>query len=678
MEIYHLKVFLEVARCLSFTEASDALNLTQPAVSAKIKSLESELGTALFHRLGRRIELTEVGKYLLEEGRYLVDVEAQILNEVEEIKRGKQGKVKIGYIANTIDDLLPTILFEYNRQYSQVKTQCLQFQSAEQLYRGLKNGEADVGISDLSFSRFEDLSEVTIGSVRYSLMVASSHHLAKRQWLSLKQLQDYPWVLLPDGTPSRTILTRRLHELGLSLADFSHVEVVDTLSQIQVYLLKGHYLSFMSDFEFQMERQAGWIKSIALEEFAFKLPLFLLMSKRMNRALQNLEQAASRSQKTLDSIGKFVAMVKANFPFSLQIDGETAAGTQPSLPAAAQKVPHFNSPHFFLRPPASQGSETMTLNIGTQNRTIQTVTAGLIIQRLGLLEHFLPREGRYSKINYQIQWWDYTSGAPIVAGLASKNIDIGILGDYPLLLSANHANRESVVKAQTRLVSFVASNLDGKGNEVIVPDRSSFNSLEDLQGRVIAVPFQSAAHGMLIRSLHHKHLLNNVNLTSIDNFDPQYLTNPTYPVDGYAYFAPFHEIVKHKGGFRRLLQDGSNELPTFHGVVVQAALAEQYPDVIVAYLKALIAAQYWYQTTPLAPSLVSQWVRLDPAIIAKTLCSLEARDGGVFFSDTRIHRDWLNEHIKQLMAIAGHESLSQINIEQWVQTEFLETAIATL
>ncbi|MEB3226771.1 MAG: LysR substrate-binding domain-containing protein [Synechocystis sp.] len=677
MEIYHLKVFLEVARCLSFTEASDALNLTQPAVSAKIKSLESELGTSLFHRLGRRIELTEVGEYLLEEGRYLVEVEAQLLNEIEEMKLGKIGKVKIGYIANTIDYLLPTILFEYNRKYSQVKTQCLQFKSAEQLYRGLKNGEADVGISDLSFAKFEDLSEAAIGSVRYSLMVASTHSLSQRQWLSLKQLQDHPWVLLPEGTPSRTILSHRLNELGLSLKDFSRVEVVDTLSQIQVYLLKGHYLSFMSDFEFQTERQAGWITSIPLEEFAFEMPLFLLMSKRMNRALQNLDQASSRNRRTLDSIGNFVDMVKVNFSLSCHPEARIEGITQQSPPTSAQKVPHFKSPNFSLRSSSSQTSETMTLNIGTQNRTIQTVTAGLIIQRLGLLEHFLPREGRYGKLSYQIQWWDYTSGAPIVAGLESKNIDIGILGDYPLLLSAHPSTNQSPT-GQTRLVSFVASNLDGQGNEIIVPDHSSFKSLEDLQGRVIAVPFRSAAHGMLIRSLHHKHLLDNVNLTSIDNFDPRYLTNPTYPVDGYAYFAPFHEIVKHRGGFRRLLQESYNELPTFHGVVVQASLAEQYPEIIVAYLKALIAAQYWYQKTPLASSLVSQWLGLDPAIVTKTLCSLEDRGGGGFFPETHIHRDWLNEHIKQLMAIAGHEYLSQINIEQWVQTEFLETAIATL
>ena len=75
MEIYQLKVFLEVARCLSFTEAADRLNLTQPAVSAKIKSLESNLGTDLFDRLGRKIELTAVGAYLLERGPQLIDLE---------------------------------------------------------------------------------------------------------------------------------------------------------------------------------------------------------------------------------------------------------------------------------------------------------------------------------------------------------------------------------------------------------------------------------------------------------------------------------------------------------------------------------------------------------------------------------------------------------------------------
>ncbi|NEO28060.1 MAG: ABC transporter substrate-binding protein, partial [Kamptonema sp. SIO4C4] len=497
--------------------------------------------------------------------------------------------------------------------------------------------------------------------------------------LSLKELQDQPWVLLPEGTPSRTILTHRLHELGVSLDDFSPIEVVDTPSQVQIYLLKGNYLSFMSNFEFQVERKAGWIKSIFLEEFALKMPLFLLLSKRMERALENRQQVSGRGKATLEPIAQFIALLKAGTQLLFDADLESEQNSEPSNSSRRETVPLFQSPNFFLRSPVSQASETIKLTIGTQNRTIQTITAGLIIQRLGLLEHFLPQAGRYSNTHYQIQWCDYTSGAPIVEGLESKTIDIGILGDYPLLLSASQQNAESSLSEQTRLISFIASNLDGTGNDVIVPNRSLLNSLEDLQGRAIAVPFSSAAHGMIIRSLHHKNLLERVRLTSIHNFNPHCLTRLNHPVDGYAYFAPFHEIVKHRGGFRRLLQESVNELPTFHGVVVQATLAEQYPEIIVAYLKALIAAQYWYLQTPLAPTLVSQWVNLDTAIIAKTLSPTEDHnEGSVFFFDPKIRTDWLQAHIEQLTAIAGHEYLSQINLNQWVQSEFLKKAFSSL
>jgi NitT/TauT family transport system substrate-binding protein len=74
MEVYQIRVFLEVARHLSSTEAADVLNLTQPAISAKIKSFYSEIGTPLFYRLGRKIQLTEVGQFLFEEGPKLIQI----------------------------------------------------------------------------------------------------------------------------------------------------------------------------------------------------------------------------------------------------------------------------------------------------------------------------------------------------------------------------------------------------------------------------------------------------------------------------------------------------------------------------------------------------------------------------------------------------------------------------
>lgn len=692
MEIYQLRVFLEVAKYLSFTEAADALNLTQPAVSAKIRSLEAELKTSLFHRSGRRVELTLVGQYLLDKGAELVNLEARLTQEIEEIKRGKLSSLKIGCISATADRWLPTLLFRYRQQYPQVQTQCVQFNLPDQLHRAITSGEIDVAISDLSFSGFDEISETIIDTIQYSLAISASHPLVKQSWLSLKELRNQPWVLPPEGFPNRIILDKRLEELGINWSSFSKVEVADSTNLIRTYLLEGYYLSFASNLEFQIEQQTNLIKMVPLEEFALGTPLFLLLPKRFSACLDYCNQSISNKNQELEPIQNFVKLAREGIqPFGKGIRknlrGDTSIASQitnsaPNINQSSHpQIARFQSPSFQARSHTAQSAttptKTLTLTIGTQNHTIQTVTAGLIMQRLGLLEHFLPREGRYSGTQYQIQWWNYSSGAPIVEGLRSKQIDIGVLGDYPLLLSAVQQNIETL--AETRLISFVASNPDGAGNDVIVPHRSLLNSFEDLKGRVIAVPFSSAAHGMMMRSLYRKQLLDDVRLTSIDALNPHSTNKRTQTVDGYAYFAPFHEIAKHKGGFRRLLEGDRDRLPTFHGVVVQQALTEAYPEVVVAYLKALLAAQYWYTTNPLAPTLVSRWINLDAAIVSKTLyVDGNSHAEGIFFPETQIRLDWINEHIRQLTMITDNEYLSQINLDRWVQAEFLEKAMATL
>lgn len=673
MEIYQLKVFLEVARCLSFTEAGDTLNLTQPAVSAKIKSLEATLGTPLFQRLGRRIELTQVGEYLLEEGPQLVDLENRLVTEIESIKQGKFSSLTIGCMADLACDWLPLKLYEYRRLHPDVKTSCQQFNQLEVLYRAIKNGEVDLGFSDLSFSAFDEISTITIDTIFYSLVVSQSHSLAQQSWVSLKELTEQSWVLLPEGYPSRTVLQKRMQELGLSLADLAHVEIVDTPSLVRTYLLQGHYITVASDLDFQMERQAGLMQSVPLEEFALGTPLFLLMSKRLNRALSTADQQAFRGRQALEPIHRFIALLQRS-----RRDLACGPSICPAIHAVqAPKVPRFQAPSFLLRPGTVTPAETLRITIGTQNQTIQTITAGLIMQRLGLLEHFLPREGRYSGTQYQISWPNYSTGAPIVAGLEAKQIDIGVLGDYPLLLSAMPADSTAMVPG-TRLISFVASSPDGTGNDIIVPQRSPLHAIEDLDGRTIAVPFSSAAHGMVMRSLHHHHLLEHVTLTSIENLTMQRLARPSSPADGYAYFAPFHEIARHKGQFRRLLQENLDRLPTFHGVVIRDDFADQYPEVAIAYLKALLAAQYWYMTCSIAPSLVSRWVNIDAAIVTKTLRSGDSSTTDVVYHpETQLRIDWLQAHIHHLSQISGQEHLGQINLDNWVQSEFLEQAAAT-
>ena len=255
MEIYHLKVFLEVARYLSFTEAADALNLTQPAVSAKIKSLESHLGVSLFHRLGRKIQLTSVGSYLLEAGPSLLALESRLINEINEIKQGKHSRLKIGCTTSIANGWLPKLLFKYHQKYPGIELECLPFDTVQQLHQAMTVGDVEIGFAETNLHDFDEIESLPIDSFQYFLMVAADHRLAKCQWLSLQELTSEVWVFPGAGTPERFALEERLMELGMQLSDFKHREFVQTPSLFSTFLTQGHYLGFGSSLQFSTERQ---------------------------------------------------------------------------------------------------------------------------------------------------------------------------------------------------------------------------------------------------------------------------------------------------------------------------------------------------------------------------------------------------------------------------------------
>lgn len=75
--------------------------------------------------------------------------------------------------------------------------------------------------------------------------------------------------------------------------------------------------------------------------------------------------------------------------------------------------------------------QTIEINIGTQNTTTNTVTGGVVIKELKLLEKHLPKTGKYKDTTYKIEWSNFTSGPPVTNGMMANKLQIGMMGDYP-------------------------------------------------------------------------------------------------------------------------------------------------------------------------------------------------------------------------------------------------------
>jgi len=233
-------------------------------------------------------------------------------------------------------------------------------------------------------------------------------------------------------------------------------------------------------------------------------------------------------------------------------------------------------------------AETIRVAIGTQDTTINCATGGLLIRELKLLEKYLPKDGRYKGVQYDIQWKNFTSGAPLTNEMVAGKLDIGAMADFPG--SFNGAAHEKAGK-RSIFISVLSGSTLGSGNGIVVPKGSSVQSLAELKGKTISVPFASTAHGMLLRAVKAQGWDpdKDVNITTQS---PEVAGSAlqTSKVAAHADFVPFAELFPHRGYARKIFDGSQAGAPTLHGSLVEADYAKKYPEVVVAYLRAAIEA----------------------------------------------------------------------------------------
>lgn len=112
--------------------------------------------------------------------------------------------------------------------------------------------------------------------------------------------------------------------------------------------------------------------------------------------------------------------------------------------------------------------KNVTITVGYQSKTINTVTAGTLLRSLGYFEKDL--NALHDGHTYKVDWQDYATGAPITAQMTAGKIDIGSMGDFPLLINAARGKQ---LGKPTHLVSVTGYNLRGGLNTIVTsPTRS--------------------------------------------------------------------------------------------------------------------------------------------------------------------------------------------------------------
>jgi DNA-binding transcriptional LysR family regulator len=246
MELTPLRYFRAIAAAGHMTRAARELGVTQPALSAMLRKLETELGAELFHRTGRGVELTDAGRLFLafaEESLRAADSGRKAVRELIGLERGL---IRVGGGATAIAYLLPPVISAVRRAHPGLRFYIREAGSVA-VTQAVLTGELDLGIVTLPVNP-GDAGRLVQGAAfedELRLIVPPSHRLAGRKGFAWKELAGEAFVGFEAGSAVREVIDSAARAAGVML---EVVMELRSIGSIQSMVRAGVGIGFVSRF----------------------------------------------------------------------------------------------------------------------------------------------------------------------------------------------------------------------------------------------------------------------------------------------------------------------------------------------------------------------------------------------------------------------------------------------
>lgn len=207
-----LELLLALARERHFGRAAEVSGVTQPTLSSTVKSLEDQFGILIVERGSRFRGFTPEGERVLEWARRLVGDSRTMKSEIEALKHGLSGHLRIGIIPTALP-FLPSVSIPFGDRFTDVRLTVLSLTSAAILDR-LADLELDVGISYIDDEPIDRCVAIPLYEEQYTVLVSPDSPLANAKTMTWTQAAQLPLCLLTPDMQNRRIVDRHLADAG--------------------------------------------------------------------------------------------------------------------------------------------------------------------------------------------------------------------------------------------------------------------------------------------------------------------------------------------------------------------------------------------------------------------------------------------------------------------------------
>lgn len=278
-----LQLLEAVARLGSYTRAAEEANLSQPAVSLQLKSLEERIGLPLFEQVGRTMNLTQAGEVVARHSRSIQDEIKSLVAEIDQLKGLKRGRLSISTVT-TVNYFSPTLLRIFCDRHEGIDV-TMGVANRQELLREVAESTVDMVIMGQPPADSELHAEPFLENP-LTIVAPPNHPLAKKKTVPVELLADQVFLMRESGSGTRSAMERFFADNGITITTSIEVSGAEALKQS---VQAGLGLALMSRDAVELEVTSGRLVELAVPGLPIRRHWYLV--HRANKTLSPSAQA---------------------------------------------------------------------------------------------------------------------------------------------------------------------------------------------------------------------------------------------------------------------------------------------------------------------------------------------------------------------------------------------------
>ncbi|MFN8508724.1 MAG: LysR family transcriptional regulator [Dehalococcoidia bacterium] len=260
MELAQLEAFLQVAHHRSFSRAAEALFLTQPSVTARIQSLEREIGERLFERTGRSVTLTDAGHAFIPHAQRALTAVQEGTDAIEAVRHGDVGSIRIGASSSIATYVLPAIFKHFRQERPRVHIH-LTTGTTEDMLEKLIAGELHVAITRLT--QHPEIESLHLYNDDLALVVSPSHPFAAKGRVTVAEAGREPFLFFERSSSYHTLIYSMFLRVGVVPES---VMELDSMEATKHMVEAGLGIAILPVVSIDPECEAGTLKRVDIRD----------------------------------------------------------------------------------------------------------------------------------------------------------------------------------------------------------------------------------------------------------------------------------------------------------------------------------------------------------------------------------------------------------------------------